>query len=105
GETIWFKASQFYRTNQAISTESKALYVTLSDSLGRSVMQEWYPIIHGHVAGNLELDLEIAEGAYKLELFSKGSFYRDSTDILMINKKDKMFSSYKSIKCCAFIRI
>jgi hypothetical protein len=87
GEDLWFKAYVFETQTLALSDESRTLYLQMIGDNGDSVVwQEKYPVENGIVAGHVYVQDSLPGGNYRLEAYTRHSFYADSMEINAVRK-------------------
>ena len=69
GETIWFKA--YLLLQFAPDDEVSNLYVDLLDIKGNILQRKKMPLFSGTAAGNIDLELSVAQGIYFLKAYTK----------------------------------
>jgi hypothetical protein len=86
GEDMWFKAWVLNRSDFTLSGRSRTLYLriySLSDSV---VWDEKYPISGGRTDGHVFIGENWKEGEYRIEGYTKSSFYTGITESLYPRK-------------------
>ena len=87
GEDLWFKAYVLDAQFHSLSTRSQTLYVQMfGENDDKVVWQEKYPIENGIVAGHVYVPIDLSEGNYFLEAYTRHSFYEDSAEISAVRK-------------------
>lgn len=86
GEDLWFKAYQLDAQSFSLSDRSKTLYLQMVNRQDSVVWQEKYPIEKGITKGHVYVDEKLPEGDYFLEGYTRHSFHRDTTGLLLGRK-------------------
>lgn len=85
GEDVWFKAYVLDSQSFIPSDLSEILFVQLiSDKTKRAVWEEKYEIKSGFVDGHLYINDTLSEGKYTLSVYTKHSFYDNSSDFYAV---------------------
>lgn len=96
GEDLWFKAYQLDAQTFGLSNKSQTLYFQMVSEKDSVVWQEKYLIENGIACGHVYIDEKLPAGDYFLEAYTRHSFYKDTTDIL-ISRKVKILKNISSI--------
>lgn len=86
GEDLWFKIYQLDAQSLALSDQSKTLYLQMVNDKDSVVWHEKYAIEGGIAKGHVYIDEKLSEGNYFLETYTRNSYYRDTTGILLGKK-------------------
>ena len=86
GEDLWFKAYQLDAKSFGLSTRSKTLYLQMLSDKDSVVWQEKYPIENGIADGHIYVDTKLPEGSYRLEAYTRHSYYKDTVGISPVRK-------------------
>jgi hypothetical protein len=68
GENIWFKA--YTTVDNALASLSGVFYVDLIDEKDSAVIKTMWKVSHNSFKGDIYLPIELAEGSYKLKVYS-----------------------------------
>lgn len=81
GEDLWFKSYLLNALSFSPSNLSKTLYVrVIKAGSPKPFWQERYAIVNGSVAGHVYLPDTLKEGNYRLEAFTKASFFKEDEE-------------------------
>lgn len=94
GENIWFSAYIEYQ--QKPTTLSGILYVWLTDSKGKEIIEKILPIIEGKANGNIELPDSLTSGNYQIVAFTNWMLNFDPA--YLFHKDIMVFHSGQKLK-------
>lgn len=78
GEDLWFKSYVFNKSNLALSTAHRTLFVEMLDKKDSIVWQEKYPIQSGISNGHIYVDKGLKPGDYRIHAYTKNSLTSDT---------------------------
>lgn len=96
GEDLWFKSYQLDAQSFGLSNKSKTLYLQMINSKDSVVWKEKYLIENGIVSGHIYIDEKLVEGNYRIEGYTRYSFYRNDTIGMLPGRKIKIVKNIAS---------